>query len=109
MSTNSSATQVSIPINSPPTTTAFFIFGGSPAMTRHFDILPLLTESGSTVLIEGASGTGKKLFTGAIHHLFPRWDTPFVAVNCVAFVLDEISDISLTIQVHLLRVLQKQA
>ena len=43
------------------------IVGHSPAMRRLFDILPQISESASTVLIEGASGTGKELFARAIH------------------------------------------
>jgi hypothetical protein len=38
------------------------IVGRSPAMTSLFEILPQIAESDSTVLIEGASGTGKELF-----------------------------------------------
>jgi len=34
------------------------IVGRSPAMTSLFQILPQIAESDSTVLIEGASGTG---------------------------------------------------
>ena len=60
------------------------IVGRSPAMMRLFEVLPLVAESGSTVLIEGPSGTGKELFARAIHNLSPRKDKPFVAVNCAA-------------------------
>ncbi len=60
------------------------IVGRSPAMMRLFDVLPLVAESGSTVLIEGPSGTGKELFARAIHNLSPRKDKLFVAVNCAA-------------------------
>jgi len=45
------------------------IVGRAPAMMRLFELLPLVAESGSTVLIEGSSGTGKELFARAIHNL----------------------------------------
>jgi len=60
------------------------IVGRSPAMMRLFEVLPLIAESGSTVLIEGPSGTGKELFARAIHNLSPRKNKPFIAVNCAA-------------------------
>ncbi|OPY70000.1 MAG: Transcriptional regulatory protein ZraR [Syntrophorhabdaceae bacterium PtaU1.Bin034] len=60
------------------------IIGRSPAMTRLFDILPRIAESTSTVLIEGASGTGKELFARAVHNLSNRKQKRFVAVNCGA-------------------------
>jgi len=46
--------------------------------------IPLFAASPSTVLIEGASGTGKDLVARAIHNLSPRKDGPFVTVNCSA-------------------------
>lgn len=60
------------------------IIGRSPAMVHLFEILPQISSSSSTVLIEGASGTGKELFARAIHNLSPRRGKPFVAVNCAA-------------------------
>ena len=60
------------------------IVGRSQAMRELFEILPRIAESSSTVLIEGASGTGKELFARAIHSLSPRKKKPFVAVNCAA-------------------------
>ncbi len=53
-------------------------------MQKIFDILPRVAESGSTVLIQGASGTGKELVARAIHHHSPQRKGPFVAVNCGA-------------------------
>jgi len=60
------------------------IVGRSPEMMRLFEMLPLIAESSSTVLIEGPSGTGKELFARAIHNLSPRRKKRFVAVNCAA-------------------------
>ncbi len=53
-------------------------------LLRLLSILPQIAESNSTVLIEGASGTGKELFARAIHNNSPRRDGPFVAFNCGA-------------------------
>lgn len=60
------------------------IIGRSPAMRDLFDILPKIAESGSTVLLEGASGTGKELFARAIHNLSRRKKNRFVPLNCGA-------------------------
>ena len=49
-----------------------------------FAILPQVAESTSSVLIDGASGTGKELFARAIHNNSPRREGPFVAINCGA-------------------------
>jgi PAS domain S-box-containing protein len=118
------------------------IISKSHRMQDLFQILPDISESDSTVLIQGASGSGKELFARAIHNLSHRKDEPFVAVHCAALpdtlleselfgykkgaftnayrdklgrfdlasggtiFLDEIGDISLALQVKLLRVLQ---
>jgi PAS domain S-box-containing protein len=60
------------------------IIGRSAAMRQVFDILPQIAESDSTVLIEGASGTGKELIARAIHSLSTRRERRFVAINCGA-------------------------
>jgi len=60
------------------------IVGRSPAMKNLFQVLPQIAESNSTVVIEGASGTGKELFARAIHNLSPRKNGRFVAINCGA-------------------------
>ena len=49
-----------------------------------FDTLPIISQSESTVLIQGSSGTGKELFARAVHKLSTRKDGPFVAINCGA-------------------------
>jgi PAS domain S-box-containing protein len=60
------------------------IIGRSRAMQHLFEILPTIAASDSTVVIHGASGTGKELFARAIHDLSPRRDRRFVAINCGA-------------------------
>ncbi|MFO7708272.1 MAG: sigma 54-interacting transcriptional regulator [Desulfobacterales bacterium] len=60
------------------------IVSKSPRMFQLFSLLPQVADSGSTVLIEGASGTGKELIARAIHHHSPNRNGSFVAVNCGA-------------------------
>jgi len=60
------------------------IIGRSPAMRDLFGVLPAIAASDSTVVIHGASGTGKELFARAIHELSERRKRPFVAINCGA-------------------------
>ncbi|MBQ7666579.1 MAG: sigma-54-dependent Fis family transcriptional regulator, partial [Kiritimatiellae bacterium] len=60
------------------------IVGSSPAMEALFDTIRQVAPTQATVLIEGASGTGKELVAQAIHHLSQRSAGPFVAVHCAA-------------------------
>jgi PAS domain S-box-containing protein len=60
------------------------IVSKSPAMRGVRELLPLVANSDSTVLIEGEPGTGKELVARAIHNLGPRREAPFIAVNCGA-------------------------
>ncbi len=56
----------------------------SSTMRHIFGILEQVALSGSTMLIEGETGTGKEVLARAIHNLSPRRDRPFVAINCGA-------------------------
>jgi len=58
--------------------------GRSLAMRRIFAVLPKVAASGTTVLIEGETGTGKTLLAEAIHQASPRADGPFVVLDCGA-------------------------
>jgi PAS domain S-box-containing protein len=60
------------------------IIGRSQVMMNLFQMMPQIAESDSTVLLTGASGTGKELFARAIHNLSSRNKSPFIAVNCAA-------------------------
>jgi PAS domain S-box-containing protein len=60
------------------------IIGRSAVMRKLFELIPVIAESGSTVLLDGPSGAGKELFARAIHARSARRDGPFIAVNCGA-------------------------
>jgi PAS domain S-box-containing protein len=56
----------------------------SDAMKNIFNILPQISDSDSSVLIEGETGTGKELLARAIHNMSHRKEQPFIAINCGA-------------------------
>ncbi len=58
------------------------LVGTAPAMQTVFDSLEMLGQSDITVLITGASGTGKNLAARALHDLSSRREGPFVRVSC---------------------------
>lgn len=56
----------------------------SARMAQLVELAELVAETDVTVLIYGATGTGKEVVAKAIHLAGPRSDHPFVAVNCGA-------------------------
>lgn len=62
----------------------FRIIGKSPAMQEVFRAIGRLSNSSMTVLINGASGTGKELVAQALHEHSPRATGPFIALNMAA-------------------------
>jgi DNA-binding NtrC family response regulator len=54
----------------------------SPKMKRVFGLVEQVGPIGSTVLVEGETGTGKELVARAIHAASPRRSGPLVALNC---------------------------
>jgi PAS domain S-box-containing protein len=53
-------------------------------MLEIFSTVKMLAESDCTVLIEGATGTGKELLAKAVHNTSAHRNGPFVPVNCGA-------------------------
>ncbi len=60
------------------------IIGKSKRMQNIFKMIRAISETDSTVLITGNSGTGKELVAKAIHFNSKRRNKPFIAVNCGA-------------------------
>src|ERR671910_927067 len=60
------------------------IVGESDAIKRAVSETQRVAATDTTVLLLGESGTGKELFARAVHHLSPRRDRAFVAINCAA-------------------------
>ncbi len=60
------------------------IIGRSPKMQEIFDIVRLVSNTQSNVLIVGESGTGKELVARAVHYNSSRAGKPFVTIDCAA-------------------------
>lgn len=60
------------------------IIGQSPALAAALDRLSDLAAINRPVLIVGERGTGKELAAERLHFLSPRWEAPYVKVNCAA-------------------------
>jgi DNA-binding NtrC family response regulator len=67
-------------------TTAHFsqLIGQSAVLQQLLNTAALLAATDVTVLIEGATGTGKELLARALHQSSPRSQRDFVAVNCAS-------------------------
>lgn len=57
------------------------IVGEAPAMQEVFRAIGKLSNSTSTILLVGQSGTGKELVAKALYQHSPRKDKPFIALN----------------------------
>jgi two-component system NtrC family response regulator len=60
------------------------IVGESPAIHKCFKKVTVAAQSDIPVLITGETGTGKELFSRAIHAGSPRCDNSLVVVDCTA-------------------------
>ena len=60
------------------------IIGNSEPMKRVFEAIHMVANSKATILLQGASGTGKELVARAIHYNSDRKHNPFITTNCAA-------------------------
>jgi two-component system, NtrC family, response regulator AtoC len=60
------------------------LIGQSPVMRKLFSVIERVAPTDASVLITGATGTGKELAARAIHDQSPRRDHAFVDINCSA-------------------------
>src|SRR6476660_5579726 len=60
------------------------LYGACQPLRDLFHGLDRLARSTAPVMILGESGSGKELVATTLHHLSPRKDRPFIAVNCGA-------------------------
>ncbi len=62
------------------------MIGRSPLMLEVFARIRRVARHYQTLLVSGATGTGKELVAQALHRLSPRASAPFVVCNCSALV-----------------------
>ena len=60
------------------------LIGESPVFLEILEHVSRVAQLNRPVLVVGERGTGKELIAARIHYLSPRWDRPFVKLNCAA-------------------------
>jgi len=58
------------------------IIAGSPVMKRTIGVLKKFSQTDSTILLTGETGTGKSFLSGAVHFNSLRKKRPFIKINC---------------------------
>ena len=66
------------------TATTRTIITRSPAMRTILDTMTIVAASEVALLLQGETGTGRKLLAETIHSMSSRKDKPFIRVNCLA-------------------------
>lgn len=60
------------------------LVAGDPAMRRMLELAGRVASTSATVLITGASGSGKEVVARYVHRRSPRARAAFIAINCAA-------------------------
>ncbi len=60
------------------------IIGKSKKMQKVFELIQVVADSDSSVLIYGESGTGKEMVANAVHYNSPRRTKPYIRVSCAS-------------------------
>jgi psp operon transcriptional activator len=60
------------------------LIGEAPVFLEVLERVSRVAQLNRPVLVIGERGTGKELVAARIHYLSPRWDRPFVKLNCAA-------------------------
>ncbi|HHX50619.1 MAG TPA: sigma 54-interacting transcriptional regulator [Clostridia bacterium] len=60
------------------------IIGSSVAMQNVVEMAKIASQTDTTVLIQGETGTGKEIIAHAIHKASARSKKPFISINCSA-------------------------
>jgi DNA-binding NtrC family response regulator len=58
------------------------IIAFSPSIKRMISTLKKFSQTDSTILITGETGTGKSFLSGAVHYNSHRRNKPFIKINC---------------------------
>ena len=58
------------------------LIGETPVFLEILEHVSRVAQLNRPVLVVGERGTGKELIAARIHYLSPRWDRPFVKLNC---------------------------
>ncbi|GIR49618.1 MAG: hypothetical protein CM15mP58_17150 [Burkholderiaceae bacterium] len=64
------------------------LLGTAPKMQEIYRVIGRLSNSATTVLVNGETGTGKELVARALHQHSPRSERPFIALNMAAIPRD---------------------
>ncbi len=67
------------------------ICGSNPRFLETINQAKMVSQSNSSILLLGKSGTGKDIISQAIHNASPRKNAPYVAINCAAIPRDLIA------------------